>query len=710
MDKRVIAAWITIVATLAAALGILFGLTPGKDGGAAPNSLPSSAESAHVQKIIDDNTTATDAPLLAIVTRSDGRALTRTDMAGVLHTRDAMLKVDRHVDSAPPLIPSKDGKAAMVMIPITTEASGTQLGDIVTNVRDAGHNALLSGLKLHTTGGPAFGADAGNVFKGADFRLLAITAAVVAVLLLLTYRSPILWLFPLIVVGIADRVAALIAETSLLATGFSYDGSTGGIISVLVFGAGANYALLFTSRYRDELQQRENKLDALTVAWKGSFPAVLASNLTVVGALLMLLFADSPAIRNLGAGGPIGLLVALVAILLVLPAVYAIMPRWIFWPLIPKPKDANVTQATDSVPAVTTRAHTPTQQGADDATPDNRWYHIAQKVQKRPVTTLLAGGVILIVLACGMIGTTFGLSQTEQFTTQTESVDGLHILEEHYSAGMASPITIIAKKQNARDVHRILDASNDVASVRPAPLDIGNWMRWTVIGKNEPSTPGALDTITNLRTQLGNKALVGGADAESYDQANTTRHDLKVAIPLILLVVFLMLVIVLRALVTPILMALATTISAVAAFGLGSFVSHHIFNFPALDYTTPIYSFLFLVALGVDYSIFLVVRAKQLTPAYGTKEAMARAVAYTGGVITSAGIVLAAVFVVLGVLPLIAMAQCGIIVSLGVLLDTFLVRTLLIPAIFTTIGDLIWWPNKLARGSVRTPEPTKFQS
>lgn len=603
-----------------------------------------------------------------------------------------MLKVDRHVDStpsiAPPFIPSKDGKVAMVMIPITTQASGTQLGDIVTNVRNAGKDALPAELQLHTTVGPAFGADAGNAFQGADFRLLAITAAVVAVLLLLTYRSPILWLFPLIVVGIADRVAALIAETILLATGFSYDGSTGGIISVLVFGAGANYALLFTSRYRDELQQRENKLDALTAAWKGSFPAILASNLTVVGALLMLLFVDSPAIRNLGASGPIGLLVAL-------PAVNAIVPRWIFWPFIPKPTDAD---------------NTPTQQGADDVTPDNRWYHIAQKVQKRPVTTLLAGSVILIVLACGMIGTTFGLSQTEQFTTQTESVDGLHVLEKHYSAGMASPITIVAEKQNAPEVHRILDASNDVASVRPDPLDIGNWMRWTVIGKNEPSTPGALDTITNLRTQLGNKALVGGADAESYDQANTTRHDLKVAIPLILLIVFLMLVIVLRALVAPILMILATTISAVAAFGLGAFVSQHIFNFPALDYTPPIYSFRFLVALGVDYSIFLVVRAKQLTPAHGTKEAMARAVAYTGGVITSAGIVLAAVFVVLGVLPLIAMAQCGIIVSLGVLLDTFLVRTLLIPAIFTTIGDLIWWPNKLARGSVRTPEPTKFQS
>ena len=295
MDKRVIAAWITIVVTLAAALGILFGLTPGKDGGVAPNSLP---------------------PLLAIVTRSDQRALTCTDMAGVLHTRGAMLKVDRHVDStpsiAPPFIPSKDGKAAMVMIPITTQASGTQLGDIVTNVRNAGKDALPAELQLHTTVGPAFGADVGNAFQGADFRLLAITAAV-AVLLLLTYRSPILWLFPLIVVGIADHVAALIAETILLATGFSYDGSTGGIISVLVFGVGANYALLFTSRYRDELQQRENKLDALTAAWKGSFPAILASNLTVVGALLMLLFVDSPAI-------------------LLVPAIFTTVGNPIWWP------------------------------------------------------------------------------------------------------------------------------------------------------------------------------------------------------------------------------------------------------------------------------------------------------------------------------------------------------------------------------------------
>lgn len=692
--KRIAIAWVVLLATLAAALGIIFGVPAGGDDGGAPTFLPDGAESAKVEDIVEANTTSRSAPLLAVITREDGGKITDADKAASMAAYKRMMAADRKVDAAearktskmPPMIPSKDGKSVLLLVPVTTELSGLNFVPVVEGVRDAARDGLPDTLQLNTTGGPAFAADSANAFEGADFRLLALSAAVVAVLLLLTYKSPILWIIPLLIVGVADRVATVLAGNMLEAAGYTFDASTAGIVSVLVFGAGTNYALLLTSRYRDELRLDTDKHRALVKAWKGSLPAILASNLTVVAAILILLLSTQPNIRNLGAGAPIGLLVALFATLTALPAAYYIAPRWVFWPFVPKPAEDAVED-------------TGVAESAKAKAPDNKWYSVAKWVSERP-TGVLAGGIaVLIVLSLGMIGANYGLSQTEQFTSKTESVTGLEQLEDHYPAGFASGIDVVASsKVNPMVLQKTLQSVDGVQQVAPNPLDKkGEWQRWNVFTNYEPGTPEALQVIKDIRDAFSGDVYVGGSDAKALDQANAAKTDMKVVFPLVLLVVFVMLVVVLRAFLAPLLMMVATTLSALGAFGLGVFVSKYIFNFPAIDWTVPIYSFLFLVALGVDYSIFLVVRARQMVPDHGTKEAMVRAVAYTGGVITSAGIVLAAVFVVLGVLPLIVMAQVGVIVSLGVLLDTFLVRTLIVPALFDKVGNYMWWPSKLAK-------------
>lgn len=716
--KRIALAWVVLLATLAAAFGIIFGVPAGGDKGGAPTFLPDGAESAKVENIVEANTTSRSAPMLAVITRKDGGKITDADKGAGMAAFKRMMAADRKVDAAearkasegmPPMIPSKDGKAILLLVPVTTELSGLNFVPVVEGVRDAARDGLPDTLQLNTTGGPAFAADSANACEGADFRLLALSAAVVAVLLLLTYKSPILWIIPLLIVGVADRVATVLAGNMLEAAGYSFDASTAGIVSVLVFGAGTNYALLLTSRYRDELRLDHDKHRALWKAWKGSLPAILASNLTVVAAILMLLLSTQPNIRNLGAGAPIGLLVALFATLTALPAAYYIAPRWVFWPFVPKPAEDSEEGTAEEAAAGSGSAvaassqenpqENPQEKQNKSKAPDNKWYSVAKWVSQRPAGVLAGGIAVLIVLSLGMIGANYGLSQTQQFTNETESVTGLEQLEDHYPAGFASGIDVVASsKVNPKVLKKTLDSVEGVQQVAPNPLDKkGEWQRWNVFTDYEPGTPEALQVIKDIRGAFSGDVYVGGADAKALDQADAAKTDMKVVFPLVLLIVFIMLVVVLRAFLAPFLMMVATTLSALGAFGMGVFASKYIFDFPAIDWTVPIYSFLFLVALGVDYSIFLVVRARQMVPDHGTKEAMVRAVAYTGGVITSAGIVLAAVFVVLGVLPLIVMAQVGIIVSLGVLLDTFLVRTLIVPALFDKVGNYMWWPSKLAK-------------
>ncbi|MBB1022848.1 MMPL family transporter, partial [Dietzia sp. DQ12-76] len=435
---------------------------------------------------------------------------------------------------------------------------------------------------------------------------------------------------------------------------------------------------------------------ALGDAYRGAVPAIVASNITVVLALLTLLLATLPNYRSLGISAAVGLLVALAYALVALPAALAVCGRGLFWPFVPRPgRDTGRANASSSKRRRLIVPTTP--EGFREDVPSGVWGRIASGVVTRPARVLISCVLILVILAFGLLGTRIGLSQTEQFRTPSEAVAGLETAAEHFPAGVTDPVTVLTRTGTEADVLEAVQGVEGVVSAVPAGESDTGWSRITVTLDAAPATDRSEDSVVALRSAVdevtGSEAIVGGPVAEAVDTSDGNLRDLALIAPLILLVVFAVLVLALRALIAPLLLLGATVLSSLAALGLGTFVTTQILGFPGLDVSVPLYSFLFLVALGVDYSVFLVIRAREEAATHSTREAMVRAVALTGGVITSAGIVLASVFVVLGVLPLIVLTQVGVIVALGVLLDTFLVRTLVVPALFTLVGERVWWPG-----------------
>lgn len=668
--------WLAVLVVVVS--GGLLGLLSGGDAASqSPVAVPSDAESARADALRADFPGGDQAPAILVVTRADGGDL---GMAEVDATADAR---HRMTDApGPPLMVSDDGKAAVVTVPLKADLSGFGLNDAVKNLRATAADGLPPGLKAEITGGPAFGADIANSFAGANITLLAVTATVVALLLIVTYRSPVLWLVPLLVIAFADRVGSVVGTAVASGLGLSPDGSTSGITSVLVFGAGTNYALLLISRYREELGRPVDERpddaeagpthrEALVVAVRAAAPAIVASNATVVLALLTLLFASAPSNRSLGVQAASGLVVAAIFVLIVLPPLLALCGKRLFWPFIPK---AGATPLTES----------------------GVWHWIADAVARKPARVAVASLAGLAVLASALLATPIGLTQTEQFRVQAESVTGYQTLAAHFPSGLTDPTRVIASTAKSGAVQRAITDTPGVVSATPAGQSPTGLSQWSVVINAEPASDEAFKTIDALRDSVhtaDRTALVGGSDAQARDIASAAQRDRLVVIPAILAVVLAVLYLLLRSALAPLVLVGVTVLSALAALGLGGWASVHVFGFPALDNSTPLFAFLFLVALGVDYTIFLVTRAREETPEFGTRQGIVRAVSATGAVITSAGVVLAAVFCVLGVLPLIVLTQLGIIVGLGILLDTFLVRTVIIPALFTLIGPRIWWPG-----------------
>ncbi|MEU1983263.1 MMPL family transporter [Nocardia sp. NPDC019395] len=663
--------WWLLIAVVAAACGAILGVGSNDDAGRAPTSLPESAESARVKAAVAEFPGGAEAPVIIVFSRADGSALTEDDKAAAGAVAG---RVAGAGESGPGLVVAPDGKAALGQASVSADLSGEALTEEISRLRDTAAQQAPPGLTVQITGGPAFGADIADSFAGADVTLLAVTALVVALLLIVTYRSPVLWLVPLLVIGLADRTATSTGTALARLTDLSFDGSTSGITSVLVFGAGTNYALLLVSRYRDELHSHSDHRQALREAVRRAGPAILASNVTVVLALCTLLLATLPNTRSLGLMAAAGLLVAVVFVLVALPPALALCGRNVFWPFVPRLRD-------------------------DDITEQGVWHRIATWVVARPVAVSAAAIVVLLGFSAGLSGVTIGLSQTEQFRVEAESVDGLDTLAAHFPSGSADPTIVLSREGTADDMRRALATVPSISAVNPAGSHAG-MDRWVVTLDAAPESEQAYTTIEQMRSALagvpGAQAAVGGSDAQALDTRDAARHDQLLVIPIILVVVCAVLLILLRALPAALLLIGVTVLSALAALGLGSLVGTQLFDFPALDTTTPLFAFLFLVALGIDYTIFLVTRAREETPDHGTVGGMVRAVSATGAVITSAGIVLAAVFCVLGVLPLITLTQLGIIVGIGIVLDTFLVRTVVIPALFTVVGPKVWWPGRLA--------------
>ena len=513
------------------------------------------------------------------------------------------------------------GTAALVTVPLPAELSTEAVVDTVTGLRAQARDGLPDGLSAQVTGGAGFAADIASVFDGADVSLLLVTVLVVAALLLITYRSPLLWLVPLAVIGAGEHFAAAAIGAAARLFGYGVNAATAGIVSVLVFGAGTNYALLVIARYREQLRRVENRFDAMAAALAAAAPAVVASASTVALSLLTLGAAVREDTRSLGFSGAIGIAVALLFSLVVLPA-------------------------------------------------------------------------------------------TEQFRTSAEAIDGQRTLARYFSAGTAQPVTILTDPAHAEEAARVAAATAGVAGATVGETS-GDLTRVDAVLVAEPGSAASLDTIRSLRTALDRvpeaNALVGGQVATELDVRDAASRDRRVVVPLVLAVVLAVLVVLLRALTGPILLVATVVLSYFASLGASILLFRHVFEFPALDFGVPLLSFLFLVALGVDYNIFLITRAREEAARHGTRDGILTALAVTGGVITSAGILLAAVFTVLGVLPLVTLTQLGIIVGIGVLLDTLLVRTLLVPALVLILGPRFWWPGTERRAPAGTqpgPPPT----
>ena len=639
----------------------------------ATANLPTDAESARAARLQDRLSSAQYVPAIVVYDRGGDRLTTADRRAVAAEVRELtpLASDDQRVFP----VFAEDGKAAFVGVPLSTSIPESDLAGPVGDIRDAASTDLPDGLRAHVTGGPAFTVDLSKVFDGADTRLLATTAAVVALLLLLTYRSPWLWLVPLTVVGLADQVAAQALAAGTHVFGFAADGATTGITSVLVFGAGTNYALLLIARYREELRREADRYDAMRVALGRAAPAILASSGTVTLALLCLgVLASNPSSSAIGYAGAIGIVTAVGFALLVLPAAMTVFGRGLFWPFVPRVGD-----------------HEPTADGF--------WAKVAAVVTARPRLVTAVGVALLVLLALPLVGITSGLSQTEQFRAKPESVTGQQVLARHFPAGASQPTVVVAPADRAAAVRAAVAGVDGVQSVRRAGGD-GEHVELEAVLAADPGSERAFAQVQAVRdavSAVDADTLVGGVDAQDLDAKDAAIRDQLLVIPLILGVVLVMLLLLLRSVVASIVLVLTVVATYVSSLGASWYAFTHWFGFPALDLSVPLLSFLFLVALGVDYNIFLTTRAREEAFRHTTTEAISRALAVTGGVITSAGILLAAVFTVLGVLPLITLTQIGIIVGFGVLLDTLLVRSLLVPALVALLGRRFWWPGVLSR-------------
>ncbi|MDA8796128.1 MMPL family transporter [Aquiluna sp.] len=650
------------------------------------NGLPDSAESVQVAKI-QENFDVVEGSAAFIVYFSDTE-FTQTQLEWIqgafdpqklmpsgganekfLEFSNAEVMGEEFV---PPAAISEDGTTALITVPLDATDDFELTTERVETMRELAPEAMPAGIDVYVTGPEAFIKDVGSIFEGADFLLLAFTAGVVAVLLLVTYRSPVLWLIPLAVVGTADGMAGILARRVADFLGFVPDGSVTGILSVLVFGAATNYALLLIARYREELLNFEDRREAMRVAIRGAGPAILASGSTVAVALALLLLAEIEGRQVLGLVSAVGIVVAMVAGLLVLPSALVVFGRWIFWPFVPRVGGKNPYEKSI-------------------------WSKLGNAVSKKPLAVAAIGVAILGGLASGGLGIKNGLSATEIFIEKPEAVLGQEVLADAFPAGSATPTFVVVETEYVDEARELVDIPG-VAEISDGQSD-ANYSELRLVLDADPESNEALEVIRDLRVILdelpdGAIALVGGQDASTLDVTDATARDQALLVPLILVSVFLILILLLRSLAAPIFLMIAVVGSFFSALGASWLIFQYVYGFPALDLTVLILAFLFLVALGVDYSIFLVTRAQEEARLLGTRAGMRKALGATGGVITSAGVLLAAVFTVLGVLPLIALAQVGTIVGIGVLLDTLLVRTIIVPAIAFVTGKKFWWPRK----------------
>jgi putative drug exporter of the RND superfamily len=675
--------WLVVAAWLAA--GVALGPLSRQVSDVYDNDIsawvPRTAESTRARELASGFPDGQQLTAVVVYVRAGG--LSDDDRAKVAADRRVLagLALGRKVQ---PPVASPDGQALLLGVALDGRDEDAAY-DATVRIRRQVAAGAPAGLQVKVTGPAGFMVDAADAFGHIDTTLLLVTVAVVAALLLVTYRSPVLWLLPLVAVLLANGIAS--AAVYLLARGgtLTVNGQSGGILTVLVFGAGTDYALLLVARYREELHHHADRHQAMAAALRRAGPVLLASGATVIAGLGCLLAADMNNTRSLGPVGALGIACALLAMTTLLPALLVLGGRWLFWPRIPHPGSPLQPEQT-------------------------AWARVGGRIAHRPRAVWATTAVLLAALAAGATGIRTGVPGEQAYTTTPESIAGQQLLASHYPAGAAAPAEVIASAATEPAVTATLRATPGVAAVLP-PTHAGELVQLRAVLADPADSPTAERTIQRLRAAVraipGADALVGGLTATNLDIADATRHDRTVVIPLVLAVVFVVLAVLLRALVAPLLLIATVVLSFLAALGATWLATDRLLGVPALDHQLILIGFVFLVALGIDYNIFLITRVREEAGRLGHRPGVLRGLAATGGVITSAGLVLAATFAVLSVLPVTWAVQLAILVAVGVLLDTLVVRSVLVPALALDAGPAIWWPSRHARRPLQRHQTTR---
>jgi RND superfamily putative drug exporter len=635
--------------------------------------LPTTAESTEVNQLQQKFQRAQSLPAVLIFERSTG--LTTADRDAIAAKARQVAAADGVNGTVPPPIPSADHQAEQVVVPL--DQDGAKLTDRVKHLRDIATGGLPAGLAAHVTGPAGIIGDFAAAFGGIDGLLLGVAALVVALILTVVYRSPILPVLVLLTAALALCAAVLVVYQLAKHDVLTLNGQSQGILFILVFGAATDYSLLLVSRFREELRSTASTWHALRTALRFSIEPIAASAGTVILGLLCLLLSDLTSTRGLGPVAAIGIAASLLAALTFLPATLALFGRAAFWPLRPK---------------LGSQVHKET----------GPWARVSGVVGRRPRAIWLVTGLVLVAAAAFLPQfKAAGVAQSDLFLTTVDSVTGQQVLSRHFAGGTGSPVVIIARQDAAGPVLTAVRGTNGISAAVQASKPVDGLVEISATLRDPADSEAAVTTVRDLRTTVhavpGAQALVGGQTAIQLDTQDTSTRDRSLIIPVVLAVVFVILALLLRALLAPLLLMLTVVLSFAATLGVSALVFNHLLHFPGADPSVPLFAFVFLVALGIDYNIFLMTRIREETLRHGTRSGALRGLAVTGGVITSAGVVLAATFGALAVIPVLFLAQIAFLVAFGVLLDTLLVRSLLVPALTVDIGRAVWWPSRLAR-------------
>jgi RND superfamily putative drug exporter len=667
--------WLALIFWVAVFVGLngvdIFGKFSDAEQNRPVDYLPEKADSVKLLERIDEFPSGERFSAVVVYRRDGG--LTARDRAAIAEDR-RQFEAAATAGRPPAPVTSRDRTTALNIVPFKSTGEGDIVTRDVDKVREASRGAP-PGLQVEITGAGGFAADAIDVFESINGTLLMATATLVFVLLILIYRSPVFWLIPFFSVIVAE-VSSRGLGYALSELGVVVTGQSSAILTVLVFGAGTDYALLIVARYREELRHKQDKHAAVATAMGTAGPAIVASAATVIAALLCLSLAEVNGTAGLALIGASGIALSMLVMCTLLPALLAITGRRAFWPFIPR----YGTVGTDATHGV--------------------WRRIAEQVGFAPRRVWVGSVAVLVVMSLGLVWFNTNLTTGNQFRDDESSTRGQELVARAFPAGANVPTTVLVPQpERLAAVRSALEARPEVAELGP-PETGPPGARFDLTLRDDPYATETFDQIPDLRSTAeragGEGVLIGGPTAEEHDVRKSAVRDTWVIVPLVLLVVLVVLAVLLRAILLPVILLGTVVLSFLAALGVGAFFTEFVFDFPGADPSLPLWAFVFLVALGIDYNIFLMARVREEALRHGTRHGMLRGLAVTGGVITSAGIVLAGTFSILGTLPLIFLTELGFVIAFGVLLDTFLVRSVLVPALVFDIGPRVWWPSTLA--------------